>query len=370
MRYGKIWLAATVVAALIGAGGASAAEAPDQVRVNPDGSVHAPAMDIPFSVFASPEAKAAFVEWAQKNAAWRARQVSNSVVDQVATVRQFSIGLLTPQLERALAAYPVTIAPKVIDGVYTDVITPKAGVAPENRDKVLIDVRSVASVTDARIFGKLEGAPVAVLGRIEVVAIGNRDNDAYKFPAATEDVAVVYRALLKRYKPQNIGILGSSAGGLLAADSIAWFQKEHLPRPGAVALLSSGATGWMEGDSSYVSAVLDGFAPPPPSDHRTVQNAVYFRDADMHDPLLAPGWRPDILKAFPPTLLITGTRDTAMSTVVQTHQQLVQQDVDAELHVWEGLDHDFFYDVRLPESRQAYAVIAKFFAKHLGHKPG
>jgi len=34
----------------------------------------------------------------------------------------------------------------------------------------------------------------------------------YKFPAATEDVAAVYRELLKSYKPGNIGIYGTSMG--------------------------------------------------------------------------------------------------------------------------------------------------------------
>ena len=40
--------------------------------------------------------------------------------------------------------------------------------------------------------------------------------------------------------------------------------------------------------------------------------------------------------------------------------------VESELHVWDGLYHAFFYDIDLPESREAYHVMARFFGKHMG----
>jgi epsilon-lactone hydrolase len=75
------------------------------------------------------------------------------------------------------------------------------------------------------------------------------------------------------------------------------------------------------------------------------------------------------LKHFPPTLLITGTRDMAMSSVVHSHTLLAQAGVDAELHVWEGMWHSFFSDPELPESRQAYRTIVAFFERHLAAPP-
>ncbi len=349
---------------------AQTAAPPQSPEVDADGAVHTPAVTVPLSIFASPEARNAFVEWHRWTAEWARQGLANSDLANVPKIRQRSIDLLAPLLQKALAAYPVDIESWSVDGVYTDVLTPKDGISPRNQDRVLIDVRSVASITDARIFGKLEGAPVAAIGRIKVVAIGNRDSFDYTFPAASQDVATVYKALLKHYRPENIGLMGSSAGGLLVASAVAWFQNEKLPRPGAIAMLSSGATSWMEGDSTYASAALDGLTPLPETPHRMFQDAPYFRDVDPRNPLLAPGWSPEILRQFPPTLLVTGTRDTAMSATVWTHTQLVEQDVDAELHVWEGLDHDFFYDVGIPESVQAYKVIVKFFDRHLGNHRG
>jgi hypothetical protein len=57
--------------------------------------------------------------------------------------------------------------------------------------------------------------------------------------------------------------------------------------------------------------------------------------------------------------------DKALSSVAYTHFLLVAQGVDAELHVWEGLGHAFLYDPELPESREVYAVVVRFFEKHL-----
>jgi acetyl esterase/lipase len=57
-----------------------------------------------------------------------------------------------------------------------------------------------------------------------------------------------------------------------------------------------------------------------------------------------------------------------MSSAIYTHSQLVKLGVDADLHVWEGLFHGFFYNPDVPESRDAYNVIVKFFDRHLGAK--
>jgi epsilon-lactone hydrolase len=44
---------------------------------------------------------------------------------------------------------------------------------------------------------------------------------------------------------------------------------------------------------------------------------------------------------------------------------MVKAGVDAELHLWDGLDHAFFYNIDLPESREACDVMSDFFRRHL-----
>jgi epsilon-lactone hydrolase len=76
--------------------------------------------------------------------------------------------------------------------------------------------------------------------------------------------------------------------------------------------------------------------------------------------------RPEVLAKFPPTLIVTGTRGFEFSSAVYTHSQMVKQGVQAELHVWEGMFHGFFYNPDVPESRECYDVIVKFFDRQLG----
>jgi acetyl esterase/lipase len=76
-----------------------------------------------------------------------------------------------------------------------------------------------------------------------------------------------------------------------------------------------------------------------------------------------------ILSRFPPTLFITGSRAPELSSAINTHRLLAKVGVDADLHVWDGMGHAFFGNVDLPESKEAFDVMARFFQAHLGHDP-
>jgi len=183
--------------------------------------------------------------------------------------------------------------------------------------------------------------------------------------------AAVYKDLITHYAPGNIGIYGCSAGGVLTAQAVAWFQKEKLPRPGAIGIFCIGAGAPPAGDSRHTEGLLDasmGLAasPPPAKPDPAPIPMSYFKGVNMADPLVSPLVSPAILSNFPPTLLATGTRDLGLSAVVHTHAELVKAGVDADLHVWGGMGHNFLIEMDLPESREAYNVITKFFASRLG----
>ena len=65
--------------------------------------------------------------------------------------------------------------------------------------------------------------------------------------------------------------------------------------------------------------------------------AVYAPGRDLKDPLLSPHYGD--LHGFPPTLLITGTRDLLLSPIVRTHIKLRQEGVVADLLVYDGVSH-------------------------------
>jgi acetyl esterase/lipase len=256
--------------------------------------------------------------------------------------------------------FAVVITPREIGGVYTEIFTPKEQVPPKNKDRVLINVHGGHFKIGSRTISHLESIPIASLGKIEVISVDYRMAPEYAFPAASEDVAAVYRELLKTYQPKNIGLFGCSAGSLLTAESIAWFQKEGLPLPAAVGMFGGAASYYQEGDSGRLSSAMGGFPLEPPQEH------PYFKGTDAKNPLAFPIYSRQIMAKFPPSLLIATTRDIGESAVVYTHSQLVKLGVEADLHMWEGLDHCFFGGSDLPESRDVYDVIVRFFDQHLG----
>lgn len=125
----------------------------------------------------------------------------------------------------------------------------------------------------------------------------------------------------------------------------------------------------MGGDAAYTAMPLgEARTLPARSSPAKPSELGYLAGTDAADPLVNPVNSAEVLSKFPPTLVITGTRDFAMSGALYTHAQLSKAGVDAELHVWEGLFHGFFYNPDVPESRDAYRVIVKFFDQHLGQR--
>ncbi len=337
--------------------------AKNTVVVDDDGTVHVPAQAVPMSSFLSPEAKAYVTQ--------HLKDMQNpQVLAQDNGVPRFMKGYL----ERQKVLYPVNRDDTNIAGVHAYVYTPKAGISAVNRDRVLIDLHGGGFSGCWPGCAELESIPIAALGKIRVITLDYREGPKYKFPAASEDVAAVYQHLLKDHTPQNVGIYGCSAGGMLTAMSLAWFEKHNLPRPGAVGIFCAGAgspTGaGFGGDAAYTAGPLGEarIMAPPPRTNQAPQELGYLAGTDPKDPLVAPINSPQILAKFPPTLIITATRGFEMSSALYTHTQLVKLGVDAELHVWEALFHGFFYNPDVPESRDCYDVIVKFFDRHLGHR--
>lgn len=327
---------------------------PLKVVVDSEGSVQSPPLTIPQSVFLTPEARAYVAE--------HLRQMQDpEMVKQDDGVPRF----MKPYIARDYEIFPIDKADTKVGGVHAFVYTPKNGISTKNKDRVLINLHGGGFSGCWPGCAELESIPVAGHGRIKVVSVDYREGPKNKFPAASEDVASVYRELLKTYRAQDVGIYGCSAGGMQTAMSIAWFQRHGLPTPGAIGILGASAGGVFGGDSSYTASVLgEGRVPmsAPPSTMRL----GYFSDTDPQDPLISPLNSKEIISKFPPTLMITGTRAFEMSSAVHSHAELVKQGVDADLHVWEGLFHCFFYNIDVPESRDAFDVMVKFFDRHLG----
>jgi acetyl esterase/lipase len=336
---------------------------PAPIPVEANGTVRVPVMTVPASEFLSPAGKAYLTE-----------HLLNVTKPEMLRQENGVPPLLAGYLNRQRELFDVERQDATIGGVHAYVYTPKVGVSSRNRRRVLIDLHGGGFAGCWPGCAELESLPIAALGKIKVISLDYREGPKYRFPAASEDVAAAYRELLKTYRSADIGIYGCSAGGMLTGMAVAWFQQHNLPQPGAIGMFCAGATVsrvGFGGDANYTAMALGEARSPPPAlaDGGPPHSQLdYLAGADLQDPLVAPAASAAVLAGFPPTLIITGTRAFEMSSAVYTHSQLVKAGVRAELHVWEGMFHGFFYNPDVPESRDCYAVIIEFFERTLGRR--
>jgi monoterpene epsilon-lactone hydrolase len=173
----------------------------------------------------------------------------------------------------------------------------------------------------------------------------------------------VWKALVAQHEPSRMALFGTSTGGGLAMATVLRLKELQIPRPAALFL----GTPWTDlsktGDSYSTHAELDnvlgryeGFL--------ELSARLYAGATDLKHPLISPVYGD--LAGFPPTILVTGTRDLFLSNTVRAHRKLRGAGVTAELHVCEAQSHaDYLRSYPAPESREIFEEIDRFFDRHL-----
>jgi acetyl esterase/lipase len=257
----------------------------------------------------------------------------------------------------------VTSEPIVIDGVKAHILTPEV-IPPENLNRLLIHIHGGCYVNNPGESGTTEGVMMAGFGSYKVISVDYRMAPDHVYPAALDDVMTVWRSALKMAKPENMAVFGSSAGGALTLSMVLRAKRENVSLPGAIMSGTPMSDLTNAGDSFQTNAMIDNvlIAPNAGCDARA---ALYANGHDLTDPLLSPIFGD--MHGFPPTLLITGTRDLLLSSTVRVHRKLRRAGVAAVLYVHEAMPHGAWNrDVTAPETKEGFEEIAHFFNQHLG----
>ncbi len=325
--------------------------------------------NLPLSCFLSDESKNALHTYAMEQSKYlesiedykfvnnKDSIIKNSFVRE----RYASVFYSSKIYQNLINLYPVNVKREVMDEIPVETFTPNIGVSKINMERVLINLHGGGFMHGARTVSHLESIPISKIGRIKVVSVDYRMAPEHHYPSANYDVLSVYKTLLQRYEPNNIGIFGCSAGALLTSQTIAYLRQEGLPMPGAITLSCGGAFYWSEGDTANIIASINN------QKVKSIEEDLYFQGMDEEDKLAFPGKSQEILRTFPPTLLISSTQDTDLSVAAYTHRQLVNLGIKSDLQIWEGLGHAFLYNFYLPESNEAYEVITRFFDSNLNN---
>ena len=250
---------------------------------------------------------------------------------------EVNAALFGPRLERMLAAYPVTVRKETMGGVKVTMYEPKAGVRAANRHKVLINLHGGGFVGCFTECGGLESVPIAALTGIQVISVDYRLAPAARISGSVRGCGgglsrssqahvAAKRGHLRMFRRRQPD--GAVTGLFPAAEAAAAGRGRHvLRRRRCVRRRFSDprrhARRWR------AAAAAPGVATPC---RRPAISAACC--ATIQWPIRRSD--PKVLAQFPPTLVIAGTRDFALSAAVVLHSQLVANGVDARLHVWEG----------------------------------
>lgn len=266
-------------------------------------------------------------------------------------------------LEALASQANVAIEAGEIGGVATYRVTPNGGARPPHQDHVFLYIHGGAYVFGGGDAAVPEAAVISAFAGIPSVAVDYRMPPEHPFPAAVDDVVAVYRELLQDHAPGEIAIGGTSAGGGLSLAAIHQFKALELPVPGAVYL----GTPWADlTDTSDSLHTLEGIDRILVTYDGMLASAakLYAAGTPLTDPLISPVYGD--FTGFPPTYLVTGTRDMLLSDTARVHRKLKAAGVVADLNVYEGLSHaEYMMLVGSPENLQTYGELAQFLAAHL-----
>jgi len=182
------------------------------------------------------------------------------------------------------------------------------------------------------------------------------------FPAALDDSLEAYRWLLDQgYRPENLMIVGESAGGGLALATLLGLREPGLPMPAAAVALSPWTDLTRAGESYKTRANVC----LSPKGMAMVCSKYYVGDNDPRNPLISPLFGD--LRGLPPLLIQVGDHETMRDDSIRFAEKAQAAGVDVNLTVAEGMVHCYALMAPMfPEATQAMNEICEYIKKHLG----
>ena len=273
---------------------------------------------------------------------------------------QSPLPALADQLDLHIESREVTVDAVTPITVYD--VRPEQ-IAPAHRNHVFLHLHGGGYVLGGGPGAASEAAQISAAAGIYTVSVDYRMPPAAPFPAAVDDTIAVYRQLLEDYEPGQIAIGGTSAGAGLSFAAVLQMKNLGLPVPGAI----FAGTPWADltdtSDSLHTNAGIDRILIT--YDGLLRIGATQYADGeDLSNPLISPLYGD--FSDFPPTILISGTRDMLLSDTARAHRKLLAAGVEADLHVFEGMSHaEYMIMPDLPEGQMTFTEISKFIKTHL-----
>ena len=264
---------------------------------------------------------------------------------------------LVMMTKRYATLYPAEVVTHELSQFSVYEITPH-DTAPENTGRAIVFIHGGGFIN-----GGGEGAiycamQFAGLARCKTYSIDYRMVPDFCYPVPVDDCLEAYRFVLERHEPGKIGLFGPSAGANLVAAVALKARDLGLPLPGACAMHSVPSDIGMWGDTGHTNFMVDIILKKMMPE----LSEAYANGQDTSDPYMSPV-HGNYAKGFPPSILVSGTRDLLLSDTVRLHQAMIKGGADVDLLVFEAMGHMPFIDA--PEEADMYSQIIAFLFKHM-----
>lgn len=209
-------------------------------------------------------------------------------------------------------------------------------------------------------YAKAFGGLLAQMTGRATLCVGYRLAPEDSFPAALDDALYSYQQALRRFAPEDIALVGESAGGGLCYCLALKLKSLGLPQPERIVALSP----WTDLEMANINPeqLERDFLLSP--DNLRQSAGMYIGGDSARNPLISPLFGD--LAGLPPSLLFVGGNELLLDDSLLLHQKLQDCGCISELHVAEGLWHVYvLYGV--PEARDALRRIKLYLTTGKQH---
>ena len=315
--------------------------------------LHVPARDIPVPAGLSPQAKAMMAQAGPALPPWPPQDDIEAWRATIERMDEQGLAGLSMMSRGA----DVEVAEIEVGGVRVYDVTPR-DLGPGDQ-AVYLDIHGGSLLWGGGESCRAMGIITAGMVRARVWAVDYRLPPDHPYPAPLDDCVAAYRGLLTERAADDIIIGGASAGGNMAPATVLRARDEGLPLPAALVLLTPEADLTESGDTFSTLLGVDTAL----TSSLMPANLLYAGGHDLAHPYLSPLFG-DFTQGFPPTFLVSGTRDLFLSNTVRLHRALRSAGVPADLHVYDAATHVGF--AFGPEAEDRTRELRDFTSRHWG----